>query len=105
MDDLGISLNFMSKRKNILKIEQLNITAKECIQSACLAMPFNFFKLMIIHLVATTTFCQNIFLLSKAGAGLSNIKDYRQIVLGNVVDCNNIFPPSVRQICPGKPRG
>ena len=57
MADLGISLKKKSKKERVLKIEWLNYTVKECVQSDRAAMPFKqIYELIRIHIFTTAIF-------------------------------------------------
>ena len=87
MADIGISLNFASKKEHVPKIDQFNRNSKERVRYARAAMHFKrISKLMIIHIVATAIFWLNIFPPLKPGAGMSNTKVPIQLVPGTVVD-------------------
>ena len=62
MADLGIYLNFASKKEHVPNIEGFNSTIKERVRYARSAIPFKATpKLMIIHLVSAAIFWINTF--------------------------------------------
>ena len=55
--DLGIALNFLSKKEHVPKIERFNWNVKERVQYTLESMPSTWIsKLMIVHIVATEIF-------------------------------------------------
>ena len=91
MADLGISLNCISKKEHVHEVEQFNRTVKERFWYSQAAITFKrISKLMIFHLVASASFFLNDFPPSKPGAGLSNTKGPRKIVVGTVVDYKKV---------------
>ena len=62
MADLGISLNFVSKKEHVPAIEWFNRIDKEHVRSDWAAILFKrIYKSTIIHFVATDIFCLNNF--------------------------------------------
>ena len=87
MTALGINLKFESKKEHVSEIERFIRTVKERIRSTRATIPFKLIpNLVIVHLFASYIFWINAFPPSTHGAGLSDKKGPRQIILGNTVD-------------------
>ena len=92
MAGLVIFLNCVSKKEHVPNIELPNWTAKERVQYTQAEVPFRqISKSMIIHLVSNVIFWMNAFIPFKPGAGLSNTKPPRQLLLGTTVDYKKVF--------------
>ena len=106
MADIGIYLYWAPKKEHVTDIEQFNQTTKEHVWSSRSAITFKrIYKLMIVHLVTTDIFWLNTFPTSKHGAGLSNTKAPKKLVLWKCCVLQEGFPPLFRRIFPGTPRG
>ena len=91
MNALGINLNCAHKKEHVPEIERFIWTVKERVRSARATMPFKWISnLMIVHLVASVVFWINTFPPSTPGAGLSDTKGPRQLILGNTVDYKKV---------------
>ena len=101
MDDLGISLNWASKKEHVPNIEWLNRTAKGHVQSSWEDMSFKrISKWMIMNIVPTDIFWLDAFLPSKNGAGLSNTKGPGKLVLGNVMEHKKVLHLHIGEYVP-----
>ena len=106
MTGLGINLNCAPKKEHVTEIERFIRTVKERVRSAQATIPLKrISKLMIVHLVASAIFWLNEFPPSTPGAGLSDTKGPRKLILGNTVDYKKKLPPPARRICPVASRG
>ena len=91
MADLGINLNWASKKELVPEIERFIRTVKERIRSAQSTMPFKrISKLMIVHIVASYICWINAFPPPTPGAGLSDTKGPGQLILRNMVNYKKV---------------
>ena len=89
---LGINLNCASKKEHVRAIQRFIRTVKEHVRYIWDTMSFKrISKLMIVHLVASAIFLLNVFPQSTHGAGLSDTKGPRQLILGNTVNYKKFF--------------
>ena len=86
MTTIGINLNCAHKKEHVHEIMPFILNVKEHVRSSRATMPFKRIpKLMIVNLVAYAIFWLNKFPPSTPGAGMSDTKVPRQLILGNTV--------------------